>query len=177
MKDFSTLRTTATKLIASILLGVVLTLLATASAPAGLVLELNPADKSLAITGSDTGTPFNTFVNTGETSWEIQGLTVEDEEPFDTSGAMFSTSQGSPINFALFSSSGDDGRLSVSFFMSTGLNETLSGRGFCLSYADLSTTTQTALESLVGQELPWTAEVISVQWLLRPFPNQVVAPQ
>ncbi|GHB89923.1 PEP-CTERM sorting domain-containing protein [Cerasicoccus arenae] len=142
----------------TLLLAITTLTLASASSYGALILNINTADKTFALTGSDTGTPIN--AGGGLTIWTLTGLGAPGFSTFSyNNDVAFSTNVGTPgfpaggYDTAITSTDNTGGSISLNLGVSTASLQTLTGSGVFQSYAALSPTGLSAFESTIGSSL------------------------
>lgn len=129
-----------------------------------LSLVINPTDKTFALTGQDSGIPFNTNSG-GLIRWNVPNLGFEgpatnsiilnDDKTFSTSVGT----PGGPFPYDTVLNTDELAGGSIAFMLATssGAFQTLTGLGNFESYATFTPANQAKFESLVGGSFTLTS--------------------
>ena len=127
--------------------------MAVSSASGALILHINTADKTFALTGSDTGTDSYP----GDAAWGYTltgGSSVDAAQRLDATQYSATPSDVTMGAFQISLNEGGDTQLLVGFqFANAGETHAISGTGVYASYASLSSAEQTAFERFIGNSL------------------------
>lgn len=133
------------------------------SAKADLILQVNPFNQTVTMTGTDTGmTRFVPEDEAGVATWALPGGGSTGQQVLNFSGAVVPSSGALSVQ-GLFVS-GASGGLRYEFSIQPyEANQifTLSGTGMPISYAGLNAVNLAQLESSVGSLLPTSGDVLN----------------